>query len=94
MQGREASPLELVSGAIRTYLREHPEAADGAEGIQRWWLPGGELDAPLERVVQALEQLFQEGYVTKRRLPDGREIYAASGSRDGPRGSAVPPMGV
>ena len=70
--------LGAVAGAIEAYLARHPDAADSAEGIARWWLSGGGLDASLDEVRSALGRLVEHGLVAWRQMPDGRRIYGAA----------------
>lgn len=34
------SDVEHIAYAIQDYLAAHPDGADNAEGVARWWLPG------------------------------------------------------
>jgi Fe2+ or Zn2+ uptake regulation protein len=71
------STLALAAELLR-YLAQHPGAADTAEGILRWWLPQSMAAHGLPEVEAALEQLVQDGALERRRLPDGRVLYAAA----------------
>jgi hypothetical protein len=53
--------VEQVAEWICSYLRDHPKAADTAEGIQRWWLAPNFGEVTLITVKQALEKLESEG---------------------------------
>lgn len=55
-----------VAQWIVGYLAHHPGAADTPFGIQRFWLAPAYGEAPLEVVVQALEQLERDQVVEKR----------------------------
>lgn len=68
--------LSRVTRAIEHYFACHPEAADSAEGIARWWLADEGVEASQDEVEAALSDLVQRGRVTARRMPDGRLIYA------------------
>ena len=70
--------LAAVTEVIESYLTRHPHAADSAEGIARWWLSEGGLDASLEEVCAALGRLIDQGRADWRQLPDGRRIYGAA----------------
>lgn len=75
--------LDRVEGAIVRYLAEHPDAADSAKGIARWWLAGhGQRDC-IDEVREALERLRQRGVVTARTLPSGERIYSALRASNG-----------
>jgi hypothetical protein len=71
-----------VVDAIHRYLRSHPDAADSAEGVARWWLPSMNVAASVPEVEAALEHLLTLGLVRKRTLADGRVIYRAASSRN------------
>ncbi len=55
-----------VAEAIRRYLSEHPQAADTAEGIQRWWLLPSFGEVSLATVEAALAMLEVEGTICRR----------------------------
>jgi hypothetical protein len=55
-----------VAQWIVSYLTRNPGAADTPRWIQRWWLAPHYGDAPLDVVLQALEQLEKEGMVAKK----------------------------
>jgi hypothetical protein len=71
-----------VVDAIHRYFTAHPDAADSAEGVARWWLPSMNIAASVPEVEAALEQLLTLGFVRKRTLTDGRVIYRAASSRN------------
>ena len=70
--------LERVAGAIEAYLQRHPDAADSAEGIARWWLAGDGMEDCVEDVRAALARLMERGVVSARTLPSGKRIYSAA----------------
>jgi hypothetical protein len=82
--------VQPVAADIGRYLRHHPDAADTAEGIARWWLGGRCHENELRRVQQAIAVLVERGLMQKQTLPDGAEIYragrtpVASEESDGP----------
>jgi hypothetical protein len=78
MSAHEEDAVLSIAGAIRNYFATHPEAADSADGIQRWWLLPLLREEPLRLVEQALEQLVEEGVTQRVVLEDGRVIYASS----------------
>lgn len=71
--------LSRVVRAIQDYFARHPDAADSAEGIARWWLAGEGMQASEDEVNAALGVLVRRGLVSPRRMPDGRLIYARAG---------------
>lgn len=66
-----------VEGAILAYLDAHPDAADSAAGIQRWWLPRALENVTLFDVERALLHLVASQVVGEFRLPDGGVIFGA-----------------
>jgi hypothetical protein len=68
---------DRIAEAIKDYLSRHPDAADSAEGIAKWWLPGLDARATVADVEQQLEHLHRLGLVDKQILPDGRALYRA-----------------
>jgi hypothetical protein len=76
-----SSPTKVVD-AIHRYLTSHPDAADSAEGVARWWLPSLNVAASVPEVEAALEQLLTLGLARKRALADGRVIYRAATARN------------
>ena len=63
-----------VAQWISDYLAGHPDAADTAEGVQRWWLAPRHGEVALEVVEQALEALERRGVVSIRAIA-GRKVY-------------------
>lgn len=74
------SRVSDIAGVIRRYLANHPNASDSLEGVQRWWLAEGAVEAPGPTVQQALDRLVKKGTVVRKLLPDGTVVYAGSGS--------------
>ena len=73
--------LSRVTRAIEDYFASHPDAADSADGIARWWLVGEGIVATAEEVRMALGVLVERGLVLPQRMPDGRLIYHWGGCR-------------
>lgn len=71
----ESTDVIAVAVAIRSYLRDHPNAADTVEGIARWWLSGDAGNARLANVQRAIEQLVNRGEMVRKTLRDGTVIY-------------------
>jgi DNA-binding PadR family transcriptional regulator len=64
-----------VERQILLYLRDHPAAADTAEGVRHWWLRGlGELSQTM--VTDALGELLRLGWLTTRSTPRDSGIFA------------------
>lgn len=70
------SKISDIAAEIRRYLASHPNATDSLDGVQRWWLVQGAVEAPTLSVQQALDLLIHEGTVMKKVLPDGTAVYA------------------
>ena len=67
--------VATVAEEIARYLRVHPHAADGVEGIGKWWLtPRGPRRSRRE-VEAALEDLLGRGVVRRQVMPDGQVLY-------------------
>jgi hypothetical protein len=70
--------VKLVAQQIRSYLKDHPQAADSLAGVVSWWLPAAQSLPKPDVVRSALELLQIQGVVCQRILPDGNVIYAAA----------------
>jgi hypothetical protein len=70
-----------VQRAILAYLASHPDAADSAVGIQRWWLPHPLADASSQDVEAVLWKMVADGEMSELHLPDGSVIFAARHGR-------------
>ena len=69
---------------IRRYTARNPVSADDCEGIRKWWLPPDLREAATAAVIEALARLVAEGHLTRRRMPDGRVVYASTAGGGGP----------
>lgn len=90
--------VTTVVSQLNIYLREHPNSADTAEGITRWW-----FDAPLrpttEQVSAALRWMQALGVVEALHAADGKVRYrlqrsAGDADRNGgtPSPCDLPPL--
>lgn len=68
------SPIAALAHVIAVYLREHPDAADTAEGVGRWWIPAG-TGHTAASVQAALDQLVVDGALETRERVSGPPIY-------------------
>ncbi len=59
----EHERIMAIAREIEAYLQHHPEAADSAEGIARWWLARQRIHYELSLVEAALEHLRRQGVV-------------------------------
>ncbi len=76
MHPHDALGRARLSGAILSYLRAHPQAADTVAGIVEWWLPWNLHAEAVERVQAALDELVAQGWVEKIVLVGGTVLYA------------------
>lgn len=67
---------KILADQITRYLESHPEAADGLEGIAKWWIPQQQYIESVEKIHKALNYLIENGTVTRKTLSDGSDIYA------------------
>ena len=67
--------VRAIAAQIERYLDEHPDAADSAAGIHRWWLPLSFADVPLSEVEAALDAQVQAGRMERARTADGAFVY-------------------
>jgi len=75
----EDSEIFALAQEIENYLAQRPHATDTIEGVQRWWVGATGREWAPRVLERAMELLIERGVVQKRRLPDGRMIYAFSG---------------
>ena len=74
--------VAAIADQITRYLESHPQAADSAAGILRWWIARQRLEDSIDQVEQALELLLRRGSVRKRIMIDGQVLYVgADGAR-------------
>lgn len=70
--------IAVIASQIDRYLKSHPNAADSAEGILRWWLARQRYEESIQKVEQALALLLRQGAVSKRTLVDGKVLYVGA----------------
>ena len=70
---------ELVD-AILAYLSSHPQAADSADGVLRWWLGRHEPVPTRAEVEEALATMVQRRLLRCVVLPEGTVLYSCDGS--------------
>jgi hypothetical protein len=68
--------ISAIAAEVLAYLEAHPEAADTADGILRWWLSAQHADASDADVERALERLVACDAVVRQPMADGRTLYA------------------
>ena len=80
MAGIRDVHIAAVRDAILEYVQTHPEAADTALGIVRWWLPQDMGEGAVQVIDAVLDDLVRTGMMWRVQLPDGALLFAA---RDG-----------
>ena len=71
------TPLTTLSiqNELLSYLEDHPNAADTAEGIRQWWLIKRIADYSKDIVEASLDQLVESKTVKKKQSTNGNDIY-------------------
>ena len=72
----EEDDVESVAAEIMGYLQERPMASDSLDGIAQWWLVQQAIVKNINLVEQALEQLANEGKVSKKTNTNSDAIYS------------------
>ena len=70
---------------LLSYWQARPQAADTAEGIQRWWL--GEAAVSRAVLGKVLDDLVQRGTVDRVTAADGRVRYRLASPAGGTTGA-------
>lgn len=68
--------------AIEAHLQAHPQAADSAEGVARWWLAGRGVAATPMELEAALAALVQQQRLRRVQLADGNTLYCGGANSD------------
>ncbi len=68
--------------AIEAHLAAHPQAADSAAGVARWWLAGQGVVVTPQELEVALAMLVQQHRLRRVQLADGNTLYCSSANRD------------
>jgi Fe2+ or Zn2+ uptake regulation protein len=70
--------MTAIVRALAKYLRANPLACDAPDGIIRWWLASQSVS--MEKLLQALDWMKQQGLVQEMEAADGRLRYRRSAS--------------
>ena len=70
-----------IAEEIRTYLADHPNAADTLDGIAKWWFLDRAVQFQFDQVKQALDALVAKGLVTEQKGSDSTILYRANRGR-------------
>ena len=73
-QASEDQDVVRLAGEIRSYLANHPSAADSLDGVLGWWLTRQRAQDSAANVRLALDWLVEQGHAEKRELA-GQIIY-------------------
>ena len=68
--------VKSVAAEITAYLHQRPMASDSLDGITHWWLVQQAIVKNISLVEQALEQLADEGKVSKKINTNKEAIYS------------------
>lgn len=71
----ENDRVTRIADAIERYMREHPRAADTAEGVRSWWIANECRNDPPGEVQNALDHLAASGRIGRIVLLDGTIVY-------------------
>ena len=69
-------PEGSATRAILDHLARHPQAADTAVGVARWWL-GDDGRYSVECIARVLDRLVAHRVLRAETLADGSVLYAA-----------------
>jgi hypothetical protein len=67
--------IRSIADEIARYFDDHPNAADTAEGICRWWLARQRSEYSIEDVQAALDGLVARAVVCRRDVPGKPPVY-------------------
>lgn len=68
--------VKSIAAEIMKYLHQRPMASDSLDGITHWWLVQQAITRNMDLVEQALEQLAQDGKVSKKINTNREAIYS------------------
>lgn len=83
---KEEGPSESLMAAAReilSYLVEHPDAKDTAEGIMKWWFSKADTEREKDEVQEAIDFLVEKRWLVVREIADSKKIYGVERERLG-----------
>ncbi|MGR8932251.1 MAG: hypothetical protein ACU836_16605 [Gammaproteobacteria bacterium] len=73
--------VRRIADEILNYLEDHPNAADTAEGIAKWWLSRQRFEESAALVQQALNYLVSDARVALQTNYSGAKVYSGNKAR-------------
>ena len=70
-----AAAKAQLRDAILRHVREHPDAADTADGILKYWLPRTGCEHAQDLVAAVLQDMVNRHWLRAQALPDGEILY-------------------
>ena len=72
---------DVVAWVILGYLFSHPDAKDTAEGVEKWWLNGQEINVNARVVRGSLDYLVRLGWLVSSNRKGSEMVYGLNGDR-------------
>jgi len=72
---------DVVAWLILGYLCSHPDAKDTAEGVEKWWLNGQEINVNARVVRGSLDYLVRLGWLVSSERQGSGMVYGFNGDR-------------
>jgi len=70
---------DAVAWLILGYLYSNPDAKDTAEGVEKWWLNGMEINLDARAVQGSLDYLVRLGWLVSSERRGSRMVYGLNG---------------
>ena len=71
----DAARRARLCEAILRHVRKHPDVADTAGGIVKWWLPRTGYEDARDHIDAVLEDMVNRHWLRAQALPDGEILY-------------------
>ena len=72
---------DVVAWLILGYLCSNPDAKDTAEGVEKWWLNGMEINLDAIAVQGSLDHLVRLGWLVLSQRHGSGMVYGLNGDR-------------